>query len=286
MKKVIAILSMMLIFFTFLKAQNYQTVYPDRVAYFSNASGNIKCIRIDTVTWMGLIPFKNIQENGLACYTPYGPSWIGEGVGVTDSEDHFCNKENQTITIKTNALLNESWTAYNLQDSTKIVATVIDMGITPSYLGLRDWIKEIGFQAYSRNMIPKDHPVNEMTIIISENYGFFKTLNFYLFPDIETEFSTDHLEEYELVGLSDPQVGIQNLTWFDVYDFQPGDEIHSRNISNQYYVTVANLKPLINMFQGQIISILSYIKLTGSNLLKSFTLILLLITSMIPFSLL
>jgi hypothetical protein len=36
----------------------------------------------------------------------------------------------------------------------------------------------------------------------------------------------ESLEEYSLIGLSDPKIGIQNLTWFGIYDFQPGDELH------------------------------------------------------------
>jgi hypothetical protein len=34
------------------------------------------------------------------------------------------------------------------------------------------------------------------------------------------------LEEYSLVGLSNPDKGVQNLTWFDANDHQPGDELH------------------------------------------------------------
>ncbi|MEI6555803.1 MAG: T9SS type A sorting domain-containing protein, partial [Paludibacter sp.] len=35
-----------------------------------------------------------------------------------------------------------------------------------------------------------------------------------------------------LVGITNPKIGVQNLTWFNVFDFQVGDEIH---ISDKYY---------------------------------------------------
>lgn len=229
MKKAIAILSIMPISLVSMTAQHYQTICPKQIAYFSNASGDIRSIHIDTLDWE-MWPNRNIQDSGY-CRTPYGPSWIGRAALWNADENGFYNRNNEYVKIKISALLNESWKAYE-KDNTIIMATVIDIGIIPSYLGLRDWIKEIGFQAYDKNMVPKDSPVNETTIILSENYGLFKTLNFYLFPDIEIGYPPYRLEEYNLVGLSDPKTGIQNLTWFEVFDFRPGDEIHSYDTSN------------------------------------------------------
>ena len=57
-------------------------------------------------------------------------------------------------------------------------------------------------------------------------HGFVETLNFYLFPDIVASYPDNILMSYTLVGLTNPKVGLQNLTWFDVNGFNPGDELH------------------------------------------------------------
>ena len=99
-----------------------------------------------------------------------------------------------------------------------------------SFLGLTDSVKTIGFQVYDKQMNPLSHDLNKKTIMISKQYGAVRILNFYQFPDI---FQLNYgywgrgLTTYKLVGLSTPQLGVQNLSWFDVFDFQPGDEIHT-----------------------------------------------------------
>ena len=135
--------------------------------------------------------------------------------------------------IKTTALLNDSWTAYYLPDSIKIIATVISHD-TMSFLGQLDSVKTIGFQVYDKNMDLLDYPLNTMELRISKNFGFVKTFNFYLFPNL-TDYTSERFEEYSLIGLSNPEIGIQNLTWFEINDFQPGDELHIVNESRSWF---------------------------------------------------
>jgi hypothetical protein len=234
MKQLSATIIISLMYLSVLTAQHYQTVYSNKIAFFDNQSGNVKCIRIDSVRYDNdsiLFPFSNIQQIDYDCFTPYGPSWIGEKVIMNDSMNLFFNQKNDTIKIKINAVLNESWIAYELTDSTKIVARVINFD-TLTFLGQLDSVKTIGFQVYDKTMTPLDSDLNDMTISISMNFGFIKTLNFFLFPDFEFNYNSEFLEEYNLIGLSEPRLGIQNLTWFDVYDFQVGDEVHILYESN------------------------------------------------------
>lgn len=230
MKKIKLIILLSLINLSFMMAQDYQTVKSDRIAYFNNQYGNVKCIRIDSVNYQNdsiLFPFSNIQQIDYDCFTPYGASWIGDKLIIQNNGYNiFFNKELDTIKIKTNALLNESWTAYELADSTRIIATVLKYD-TLGFIGQLDSAKTIGFQVYDKTMTPISNKLNNMSVILSKNFGLVKTFNFNLFPDYETDHSLyEQLEEYDLIGLSKPQIGIQNLTWFDVHDFQIGDEIH------------------------------------------------------------
>ena len=45
-------------------------------------------------------------------------------------------------------------------------------------------------------------------------------------PGFQINYIGDPISEHTLVGLSSIQTGVQNLTWLEVMDFQPGDEIH------------------------------------------------------------
>jgi hypothetical protein len=212
-----------------LNAQDYQTVKSDRIAFFNNQNDKIKCIRIDSVIFKTdsiLYPFSNIQQIDYDCFSPFSYSWIGEKVMIQSNGCNlFFNKQNDTIKIKTNATLNESWIAYELMDSIRIIAKVINLD-TLEFLGQRDSVKTIEFQVYDKQMTPLFHNLNDMSILISKNYGFVKMLNFSLFPNFENNYLNEQLEIFNLIGLTKPKIGIQNLTWFDVYDFQVGDELH------------------------------------------------------------
>lgn len=208
-------------------AQDYQTIKPDRITYFADAYNDIKCIRIDSVSWHAdsiYYPFSNIDlVDYYGCYTPYGPSWIGRKVIVReDGYNLFFNRNKDTIKLKTNAILHESWTAFQKAGS-EIIRAEVSATDTLSFLGLTDSVKTIEFQVYDASMVPIDHALNEMTILLSKNFGFIRTFNFNLFPEL---IGYNGFQQYDLAGLSKPGLGVQNFTWFEVFDFQPGDELH------------------------------------------------------------
>lgn len=229
MKQIRLTLLFTLIFTINSFGQNYQTVNSKQIAYFDNQFNNIKCLRIDSVKYQSdsiLFPFTVIQQLDYDCYSPYIASWIGKAVTIcNDGTNILINKMGDSITIKTQSILGEKWIAYQIQDSLIIEATVLDFDVL-SFLGINDSVKTIGFQTYDKNMNPLDYELNEMKLQISKNYGFVKTFNFYLFPNFKVDYPSEKLEEYNLIGLSTPNVGVSNLTWLDVNDFQVGDELH------------------------------------------------------------
>jgi type IX secretion system substrate protein len=213
-------------------AQDYQTVRSDRVVSFENKLNNdLKFLRIDSVlvnqSDSVFYPFFNIRSDDAYCYTPYGSSWIGEKVIIRqDGYNLFFNKNGDTIKINTRAQLNNTWVCYNARD-TIIVAKVISHD-TMGFLGLKDSVKEISFQVFDTAMNVISVDLNGLTIQISKNYGLVRTLNFYkLFIYFGRVFLYDnYFTEYNLAGISIPGAGSQNLTWFGVFDFHPGDQIH------------------------------------------------------------
>ena len=59
-------------------------------------------------------------------------------------------------------------------------------------------------------------------VLISKKYGMLKSYDFYTFPNIENSNSfSDFFNSsiLTLVGMTNPRLGIQNLTSFDIFDF-------------------------------------------------------------------
>lgn len=229
MKKIKLTIFCVLISMLNIFGQDYQAINSNKIAYFDNQYRNIKCIRIDSAKYQKdsvLFPFAAIQQLDYDCFSPNVASWIGKKVIVKETgENIFFNKFNDTIIINTKAELGDKWIAYKNTNSLTIEATVIHKD-TMSFLGLNDSVKTIDFKAFDENMQPLDFSINNMSLEISKKYGFVKTFNFYLFPNFKADYPYEDFEEFTLIGLSNPKLGIQNLTWFEVNDFQVGDELH------------------------------------------------------------
>ncbi len=229
------LLSLFLFFFALpLFGQNYQSVYSDRIAHFEDYTGGVKSLRIDSVHQQGdsiLYPFAVIQEVGMNCFSLSHASWIGGKVIITDSwQNLFFNKNGDTITLQPQAQPNDSWVVFQREDSLSIRGTVTSLE-EAEFLGIQDSVKTLRFQAFDSDDNTINHPVNAMEIQISQHFGFIKTLNFALFPDLGGGLLNRSVTEYELSGLSKPKMGVQNLSWRDVHNFQVGDVLHVREES-------------------------------------------------------
>jgi len=215
----------------------YQTVYSNRIALFENSGKQIKALRIDSVKVDAdsvFYPFATIQEVSKNCFSPYKASWIGEKVVVKpDGTNLFFNRDGDTITLKTRARIKETWIAFQRADNFRVKATVQSIELV-NFLGLTDSVKTITLTVTDLNENTVNHALNKLKLKISKTYGFVETLNFYLFPDFASYYIADELKAYSLVGLNNPKAGVQNLTWFEVNDFQPGDELHILDESSSW----------------------------------------------------
>jgi hypothetical protein len=238
MKTIKLSLISVLISFTSVFGQNYQTISSNRIVYFDNEYNNIKCIRIDSIKHevdSVFFPFAVIQQLDYDCFSPFIASWIGKSVTIKENRiNEFTNKKGDTISIKTNSNIGDKWIAFKIQDSLIIEATIINHD-TMTFLGISDSVKTIGFQAYDKNMNQLDFGINDMQLQISKSHGFVTIFNFYLFPNFQVDYPSERFEEYNLIGLSNPKIGVGNLTWFEVNDFQVGDELHVLDESSCWY---------------------------------------------------
>jgi len=221
-------LRLVIIVFVILKflnvfSQDYLPVNPNRVAVFYDIFEQQYYVKVDSVSNDEIDCYylnRVVDYSNYHCVVVNKPSWLGEKLLVHhNGYCSFFNKNNDTINIRVNALLNENWLAYS--DSLVLIRAHVLLHDVKEFLGLSDSVKTIGFQAYAYNGDSVDHYLNNKQLELSKNYGMVQAFNFLNFLDNENES-----EQYHLVGLSEPKVGVQNLTWFDVFDFQVGDEIH------------------------------------------------------------
>lgn len=221
MKKHILLVVLVFEFIYPIFAQNFQTVNNNRIMFFSN-NGNYESIHIDSIENMyDVIMYPNsiVRASDNSCYSPNKPSRIGEKVILkNDGMNLFFNQYFDTIFIKTTASLNENWIAYRSQ--TLIVRATVVSKTYQEFLGVLDSVKSISFQAYDLNMNLVNSSINQYELQISKNNGLIQFFDFYTFPDIPEN------EILYTSGISNPQLGIQNFTWFETYDFEPEDELH------------------------------------------------------------
>ena len=217
-------------------AQDYQCLKAHVEYTFSDAD-EMKIIYIDTVILDGgnqvYLNFQSFVDSAdqYYCISPKGPSWIGRKMVINpDGDNIFYNRNDEPVTIKPYKNINENWNCYDFDNGDYVKATVAEKSEL-QFIGLTDTIKKITFQAYNNSGNPITHPINSKFIQVSKAYGLINTLNFRNFPDLSTELWGSGCHEFNLVGLSNPDFGIHNLTVDEVYNFEPGDEIHE----NKYY---------------------------------------------------
>lgn len=218
---------LLLVFGAFLAlpvfSQNYQAVNSSEVKLLEPQFGTIRGYRIDSVLVAGadslLYPSRAVRETGESweCYQPSGASMLGDHIRILPDGDHlFFNQNSDTIRIKTQATLYQEWVMWSDQTTTihgKIVQ--VDAG---NVFGVTDSIKSIRISA-------PDYNFDGDTLLLSKQYGLLNTYNFYAFPDMNESYYEMPLKLYNVYGILSKNLGGSNLTMFDVFDFQPGDEI-------------------------------------------------------------
>ncbi|MEZ5082103.1 MAG: T9SS type A sorting domain-containing protein [Bacteroidales bacterium] len=226
------------IFFVNVSSQNFECIKTDAVYYFTDVDLSFtgehqyKAIRIDSTainsdtTTYFQFPVIGIENWQWDCYSGNWPSWIGKNIDVkADGTTIFYNLENAPVTIKPQMDTGTEWYCLTFYTGSIIKAHVVSIE-EMTFLGITEMVKKIGFQAYNGMGEPMIHPVNYMYLLVSQNHGLIRSINFKVFPDLIDNFWGDECHEYEICGISEPEIGIQNLTIDRIYDFEVGDEFH------------------------------------------------------------
>jgi len=188
MKKVLLVL--ILFITSFCKAQNYQCLQAGVKNYFINGNGYLRGIRIDSVRTLGdttvYYPFHTPRGQYSPGFFPIldsnGGSWLGKKVlQLNDGTFIFDSYWNDSVILKTQANIGDSWVFYKDTSSLYYEATVISND-TMTVLSSPDSIKTIMINAYNGSGIVTSDPLNSFNIILSKNNGFVQVFDLYTFP--------------------------------------------------------------------------------------------------------
>lgn len=244
MKKVIKLSGILFfVFFSFTTiiavAQNYEAIKTDASYYFySSIDNSLIAIRIDSVKCMNgdnyYYNFHQIRPTEVGgCYTRLGSSWLGDPI-IEKPGGKFVfrkiNSENgipyDSIFIKTRALHGDSWRLLDFSQNSEYIQGSITAVVYKEFIGLSDSVKIITLTHRDGYGQLISDPINNKELWLSKNYGLIQLPKFEKFP-----YLTDL---YTIAGKTNPETGYINPTAREVFNFEPGDEIHTKYIEETF----------------------------------------------------
>jgi hypothetical protein len=224
-------------------SQNYENVCTNGLTFYKDNAGNIKAFRLDSIYLPGnndtvFFSYRTIWDwASYFCYDTTNGSMLGLKVyKKLDGWFYFFNRNHDTIKINSQATLNQAWKFCDLPSNQYIEAKVTAIQYD-SILGTTDQVKILTFQAKDNLNNNVYNILNNRTIKLSQHYGLTKMLYVYYIPSDTTE--------YFLEGKSFPQMGLQDMTWRDVFDYNVGDVFHysgyEGNSSPAHYDMIENI---------------------------------------------
>ncbi len=253
MKKILLCILLFTAFFC--NAQNYRCLQAGFKHYFTNSNGYLRGIRIDStaISADSIIYYPYHTPRGY--YSPSGSgtvldstsgSWLGKHVVQrSDGTFIFDNLWKDSVVIKTQANIGDSWTFYHDTTTLYYVATLTSID-TLTVLGVVDSVKTILITAHNPAGIVVADPVDSFQIVLSKNHGFVKVFDLYTFPyhapDSAYRQGLDYYLDYVLSFSSAPTkansvfslIAFVNPSIQDLYGWDVGD-VYEYSSCNDYF---------------------------------------------------
>ncbi len=232
MKKYYPLLSM-LFFAPFLFAQSDWQLFRPGVQYlfdYENAGfleSPLLGVKISAEPCTEMYP--TLRFRGEFECNEIAASFLGYEVCQTQDEAQLRVRNDEYVTIRTNTAVGEVWPAYAFNGDTvwAEVVSIQDM----DFLGLTDEVKSIYFYRQETGGAQVFIPAENHPILVSRQYGLISSFWFRDFPNYTSEAPIESML-MPLAGLSEPEVGLQNPGWADIFSFQTGDELHILSITD------------------------------------------------------
>jgi hypothetical protein len=249
MKQLLSFLTILVVYTS--NAQNYNCIQPERKSYFINKYNYLRGIRIDSVhtftDYKVYYPYHTPRGNydpflGTAGpLNPAGGSWVGKTIiERTDGTFLFENHWHDTVVIKTQATVGESWIFYN-DTTSRYYRAYLTAISTRLISGVIDSVKIIDIKAFDDSGYAASDLVNNFRIIISKHHGFSQLFDLYTFPYHEPNREYESGFDYFLDNLQSQHgpmfpaeinsifyaTDFKMPSFSDLYDWQPGDVFHN-----------------------------------------------------------
>jgi hypothetical protein len=196
-------------------AQNYKAVKTDASYYFYDSSLNdMIAIKIDSIAMSGddilYFNFPQIRPNDDSfCHIPDGASWLGDpvtekpgGIFLFRTIDSQSGNQTDTMVIKTQSSLNETWKFSNFPYSNDYIEAQVTAIVNMTFLGLVDSVKIISLTRKDVSGLVVPDAINNEEIRLSKNYGLIRLPKF-------DDFN-EYIRFYEITGKTNPETGNTN----------------------------------------------------------------------------
>ncbi len=244
-----------------LFCQNYECIQTDGIYFYDYEDSSpqefdlkIFSYRIDSIRSLGINQVYYTQKESInsdpanmeGCYLPGKSSWIGDVTKTPSGIYYFTNDLyifdwvfmlyrhiQDTMMIKSQAQLNDSWLFYKTDTLGSCVEAKVIAIDTMNILGIIDSVKFIELDIFDDNTI---------TLLLSKNHGLIRCLNFNEFyPGVYYYEPNWSYATYLLSGFPGVNHGRSLLSRGKIYDFDLSDEFHS---SSRYDDEYGNLLAL------------------------------------------
>lgn len=209
-----------------ITAQDFQNICLPGISFYANGAGNLAAFRRDSVAVSTnndsvFYSYYTIRDTTMwECKDTTNGSVLGFKVIKTpDGWLCFFNRYQKLIRINSQATLNQTWKFCDLGIGTFIQARVRSI-FPDSVLGNLDLVKFIELQAKNSANVSIPHSLNGTILKLSKHYGLTQMLDVYYVPNSTSV--------YTLAGLTSMNLGRTDLSWNEVYDFEPGDIYHHK----------------------------------------------------------
>ncbi len=241
-----------------ISAQGFQPIYSHMLPYF-NFNGSVISLEIDAVDELegdSLYTLKgqwlSLNDNFWECTDPNASSWLGSEVRTSpDGSTRFITATGHEVLLLCQAPLGTTWIAWSDPNGEGQLEATVSTIALEEVLGNEEMVKGISFQFFDENGIEAAHPYLGEMFKIGEYSGLIQAPALHHFPSFESS-SPLALWVGQLEGI-EGGAGMQNITWKEVMDFEPGDKIHLEEgsmLSNNYLLKQEARHYLSRLEQG------------------------------------
>ncbi len=215
-----------------LLAQNYQLLYSHEQRHYQLGEGHLG-LEVASVVFDGdslyTLASHWIQDysSNDGCHYPDTSAWLCSKVRIAaDGTTTLYTFSGDELTLQVQSALNDTWVVYTDPVDEWYVEGTVANHYQDEVLGSQEWLKVIAFQAYDAEGNTMEHWMNIASFTIAENGGLVQASPLGYFP-----FQSFDLPLQLTLSGVEGQAGVQNLNWFEVFDFEVEDVIHYEEIN-------------------------------------------------------